>query len=317
MPRLIYTRFSPLALPVGALIGLVIVLGLAVPSFLTGSNANVMSGEAGPLLLASLGATFVVMIGSIDLSVGSTALLAGSIAAVLLARYPVGLWTVPLVLAVGCLTGLVNGIAYVYGRVPSFVVTLGTLSIFSGLGLNLIQGSPIPFTSNSVTYLAIGRLVPFLQNAGLWALIAWGIMVFLGSATKLGVYLYAIGGNEKVAVLSGIPVNTYKLLAFVLSGMTAALAGLMAVGQLSSGDPTLGSNYLLNSLAAIVIGGTSLSGGSGGVQRTLVGVLIITILDDGLNLLGVGTFTQQIISGAVIVLAAAVLMVRQRGQIVK
>jgi len=304
-------------IPLLALIGLISYFSIASPYFLTKANFLSMTQLVGPLLLVSLGATFVIVMGSIDLSVGSIALLSGSVTALLISNNNLGMKTIPIALAVGAGCGLINGLAFAYGRVPSFIVTLGTLSAFHGLGLRMINGSPIQFNDLAFSNLSIGQGIPSVANFALWAIVVWIAFMFLNFRTKFGRYIYAIGGGERVARLSGIAVDRYKIYAFVLSGTTAALAGLLSVGQLSSADPTLGSTFLLDSLAAIVIGGTALSGGVGGVHRTLLGVLIISVLDDGLNLLGVDEFTQEIITGAVIVCAAAVVMFNLRKMIVK
>jgi len=303
--------------PLAALLALVLYFSATTPSFLTRANFLALSELVGPLLLVSLGATFVMLTGSIDLSVGSVAMLAGSASAVLLSSTTAGLWVLPIAVGLGAACGLLNGVIFTYGRVPSFIVTLGALSVFQGIGLKLINGSPVPFDNAAFSNLAIGQLIPSVANVALWGVGLWAIGVFVGLRTKLGHYMYALGGSERVARLSGVAVDRYKVYPFILSGMTSAIAGLLSVAQLSSGGPTLGSSFLLDSLAAIVVGGTALTGGVGGVHRTLLGVLIISILDDGLNMRGIGEFTQEVIKGAVIVVAAAVVMIGQRKGIVK
>ena len=305
------------ALPIGALLAMIVYFAVRSDSFLTIGNLTVMTGQAGPLLLAALGATFVVVMGSIDLSVGSMAMICGSICAWVLVETSLGLWAIPIGLAAGTALGAANGLIVSYGKVPSFIATLGSLSILLGLGLLIIDGSPLPFFNTEFSNLAVGQAIPNIQNAGLWALIAWIVFVFVGFRTRFGLYVYAIGGDERVALLSGIQVNKYKIIAFALSGLTAAMAGVLMVGQLGSGGPSLGSSLLLDSLAAIVVGGTALSGGAGGVQRTLLGVLLITILANGLNQVGVDQFTQEIIKGAVIILAVAITMISRRGLVIK
>lgn len=309
--------FVESVVPVAALLALVIYFSATTQSFLTKANFLVLTETIGPLLLVSLGATFVVITGSIDLSVGSVAMLSGSVTAVLLANTGAGLWVLPIAVAVGALCGLISGVIFSYGRVPSFIVTLGALSVFQGIGLLLINGSPVPFDNVAFSNLAIGQLVPSVGNVALWGIGLWAVSVFVCLRTKFGHYMYAIGGSERVARLSGVAVDRYKVYPFIWSGMTSAIAGLLSVAQLSSGGPTLGTGFLLDSLAAIVVGGTALTGGVGGVHRTLLGVLIISILDDGLNMRGVGEFSQEVIKGAVIIVAAAVVMIGQRKGIVK
>jgi ribose transport system permease protein len=317
LPRVDRRFWLNTVLPLAALVGMVVYFGIRAPTFLTLSNFTVMTGQAGPLLLASLGATLVIIMGSIDLSVGSITLFTGAVAAWFLANTDLGLLVIPIALACGAAAGLVSGVVFAYARVPSFITTLGMLSILSGIGLIIIDGSPLPFINPTFSNMAIGRVIPNVQNAGLWGIAIWLIMVFVAFRTRLGLYMYAIGGNERVARLSGIPVDRYKVYAFVISALTAACAGILGVAQLGSGGPTLGSSLLLDSLAAIVVGGTALSGGVGGVHRTLLGVLIVTILANGLNQLGVGEFEQEIVKGTVIIVAVAITMVLQRRLIVK
>lgn len=304
-------------LPVSALVVMVVVFTLTSDNFLTGQNLTSMTGQAGPLLLAALGATFVVVAGSIDLSVGSTALLAGAVAAWLLANEEIGFWAVPIALGVGAAAGTVSGALVAVGRVPSFVATLGMLSVLSGLALTVLDGSPISFESESISRLSTGQLIPNVQNAGLVALLVWAVLLAVGSLTRFGLYVAAVGCGERVADLSGLPVRRLKVAVFALSGVTAALAGVLSIGQLGSGGPTLGSSFLLDSLAAIVVGGTALAGGFGGVHRTLLGVLLITVLANGLNQLGTGEYLQQVIKGAVVVAAVLLTTASRRSGIVK
>lgn len=307
---------SALLAPAG-LVVLIVYFTLRSDTFLSWANLTALSGQAGPLLFASLGATFVVLMGSIDLSVGAVALFSGSVAAWLLANGHLGAGAVPAAIATGAAVGAVTGAVVAYGGVPSFVATLGAMSILTGLALKLIDGRPLPFISPGTTDLAIGQIVPNLQNAGLWALVVWAVFVVIGLRSRFGLYAYAIGGGEAVARLSGVPVRRYKVAAFALSGATAACAGVLGVAQLGSGGPTVGSTLLLDSLAAIVVAGTSLSGGRGGVHRTLLGVLLIAILANGLNQVGADEYTQQIIKGGVIVGAVALAVTRRNGEAAK
>lgn len=306
------TALAPVALVV-----LVVAFAVRSDTFLSWANVTALSGQAGPLLFASLGATFVVLMGSIDLSVGAIALFSGSVAAWLLANHHLGGAAVPAAIAVGAAIGAVNGVVCAYGGVPSFIATLGAMSVLTGFALKILDGKPLPFTSPATTDLAIGQTVGHVQNAGLWALVAWALFVVVGLRTRFGLYAYAIGGGEPVARLSGVPVRACKVLAFALSGATAACAGVLGVAQLGSGGPTVGSTLLLDSLAAIVVAGTSLSGGRGGVHRTLLGVLLISILANGLNQVGADDETQQIIKGAVIVGAVLLARTRRPGEVTK
>lgn len=220
-------------------------------------------------------------------------------------------------IAVGAALGLVNGLVLSWGRVPSFIATLGTLSLFAGLGLTILKGSQISFDEIAIQDLAVGQLIPNVQNAALFALVALALLWFLARRTRFGLYTYAIGGNERVVELAGVRTKRIKTGVFVLSGVTAGLAGLLLTAQLGAAGPSLGSTLLLDSFAAIVIGGTALSGGVGGVHRTVLGVLILSVLSNGLNQVGAADYTQTIIKGLVIVVAAAFTMASTRRLIVK
>jgi ribose transport system permease protein len=305
-------------LPLAALLALIVYFSVRAEAFLTAANLTLISGQAGILLLASLGATLVIVAGSVDLSVGSIALLTG---AVLASSINAGIGNPVLVLliaiVVGAAIGLLNGVVFAYGRVPSFIATLGTLSVFAGIGLTILQGSTINFTDQGIRDLAIGQLIPNVQNAALIAIVALGFVWFFARRTRFGLYVYAIGGNERVVELAGVRTRRVKVLILIVSGITAGLAGLLLTAQLGAAGPTTGSTILLDSVAAIVIGGTALSGGVGGVGRTVLGVLILTVLSNGLNQIGAADYTQTIIKGLVIIVAAVFTMASQRKLIVK
>jgi ribose transport system permease protein len=305
-------------LPLAALLALFVFFSVRAEAFLSAANLTLISGQAGILLLASLGATLVIIAGSVDLSVGSIALLTGAVVALSInTGFGNPIVVLLIAIAVGALIGLINGVVFAYGRVPSFIATLGTLSLFAGIGLSILQGSTINFTNQAVRDLAIGQFIPNVQNAALVALAAFLVVWFFARRTRLGLYVYAVGGNERVVELAGVRTRRVKVLILIVSGITAGLAGLLLTAQLGAAGPTLGSTILLDSIAAIVIGGTALSGGVGGVGRTVLGVLILTVLSNGLNQIGAADYTQTIIKGLVIIVAAVFTMASQRKLIVK
>jgi ribose transport system permease protein len=305
-------------LPLAALLALIVYFSVRAEAFLSAANLTLISGQAGILLLASLGATLVIIAGSVDLSVGSIALLTGAVLASLINAGIGNPILVSLIaIVVGAAIGLVNGVVFAYGRVPSFIATLGTLSLFAGIGLTILQGSTINFTDQGIRDLAIGQLIPNIQNAALIAVVAFLVVWFFARRTRFGLYVYAVGGNERVVELAGVSTRRVKVLILVVSGITAGLAGLLLTAQLGAAGPTTGSTILLDSVAAIVIGGTALSGGVGGVGRTVLGVLILTVLSNGLNQIGAADYTQTIIKGLVIIVAAVFTMASQRKLIVK
>jgi ribose transport system permease protein len=300
-------------LPIGVVVALVVIFSLSSEAFFTVRNFTAISGQASTLLIACLGASFVVLMGSIDLSVGAVVLLVGAVTVKVLNLGDVGAFALLVAIGFGALLGALNGAIFVIGRIPSFVVTLGMLSVFTGTAWSILEGRALRFTSYDFEDLAIGQLIPAVPNIALFALGFWALMALVGFHTRFGRYMYIIGGGEAVAATTGIPVKRYKLYAFMLSGAMAGLAGALAVARLGAAGPTLGQDLLLNTLAAIVVGGTSLSGGVGGVHRTLIGVLIIALLDNGLNLMGVDQYAQMVIKGAVVVVA--VLIGQDRGKV--
>jgi len=304
-------------LPIAVVVGLIIFFSLATESFFTLRNMTGILGQASTLLIACLGASFVILMGSIDLSVGAIVLLVGSVTVLALNAFGLGAEAILLSLIVGAALGAINGAIYSLGRIPSFVVTLGTLSVFTGAAWQLLEGRALRFASSSFENLAIGQLIPSIPNIALFAVGMWLVMSLVGQGTRFGRYMYIIGGGEGVARTVGIPITRYKIYAFMVSGLMAGLAGALAVARLGAAGPTLGQELLLNSLAAIVVGGTSLSGGVGGVHRTLIGVAIIALLDNGLNLMGVNQYTQMVIKGAVVVIAVLIGQERGKSLVVK
>jgi ribose transport system permease protein len=304
-------------LPIGVVVALGLFFSFASSAFPTVRNLTILSAQASTLLIVCIGATFVVLMGSIDLSVGAVVLLVGAVSVKIQNATGIGGTIVLVAVILGGVLGLINGMVYAYGAVPSFVVTLGSLSIFNGLGLQILQGRAISVNSDALDTIAIGQWIPPIQNNAICAIAVWGIGVLIAQRTRFGRYMYLIGGGELVARNSGVPVRRYKLYAFILSGSIAGFGGILAVARLSAAGPTLGEDLLLNSLAAIVVGGTSLSGGVGGPHRTLLGVLIISILDNGLNLLGITAYPQLVIKGAVVISAVLVSQTRRQGLLIK
>ncbi len=300
-------------LPIMVVVLLAGFFSIATDAFFSLRNMTALSGQASTLLIACLGASFVILMGSIDLSVGAVVLLVGAVTVKLLNVWDIGVAAPLFALAFGAFLGAINGVIFAFGRIPSFVVTLGSLSVFTGAAWEILQGRAVGYRSYAFEDLAIGQLIPYLQNIALFALGAWLILSLVGFKTRFGRYMYIIGGGEAVAATVGIPVRRFKIYAFTLSGALAGFGGALAVARLGAAGPTLGQDLLLNSLAAIVVGGTSLSGGVGGVHRTLLGVLIITFLDNGLNLMGVNQYSQMMIKGLVVI--AAVLVGQDRSKL--
>ncbi|MEU3649933.1 ABC transporter permease [Lentzea sp. NPDC034063] len=288
----------------GALAGLVIlalVIAIMQPAFLNAQNLLNVGVQAAVIAIMAFGMTFVVVAGGIDLSVGSIAALAAMVGA--LTAGPVGL-------LVGALCGLVNGALVSYGKLPPFIATLAMLSVARGLTLVFSEGQPHE-TDALVTFLG-SNLAPMVPLPLLLMLAFFGITGLILTRTNLGRRMYAIGGNEEAAKLSGIDVRKQKLWIYALSGLFAAAAGLVLAGRLGSAGPQAAAGYELDAIAAVVIGGASLSGGVGRATGTLVGALVLAVLRNGLNLLQVPPFWQQVVIGVVIALAALLDSLRRR-----
>ncbi|WP_044957158.1 ABC transporter permease [Halarchaeum acidiphilum] len=298
------------------LVILVVLFSALSPSFLTFGNVvdSIMMNST-ILLLVALAGTFPILEQSIDLSVAANLGLSGVLTAMAVNHFGVvGILVGPLV---GLLAGLVNGVVFAKGKIPSFLVTLGTQSVLMGIALLLTNGSSQPFRNPLVQQFAIGNVVPSVPNLVIWGLVFYVITVFVAFYTPFGRYCYALGESEKVTELSGVQVDRYKIGVFVLSGLLCGIAGALLTARISSGAAGMGSGLLLQSIAGVVMGGTALTGGVGGPHRTLIGVLVIGVLENGMNLIGIGSFVQQIVLGVVVVLAVAMSMDREKIDIVK
>ena len=303
--------------PVAALVLLIIVFTIANPKFLTGSNFMNILRQFSVLLVAGLGATFIIIMGSIDLSVGSIVTMCGVVAALLVMQAGFGPWAFFIAPFFGLVAGALNGAIFAYWRLPSFLVTLGTLSIVRGATLLRIEGAPVPIYNDSFANLVTGTALGPIPNIALWALGALVICTIIAFRTRFGRYLFAIGGGERVAKLAGLPVNRYKMYAFMVAGLLAGLAGVLLAGRIGAGTGQMGEEYLLDAIAAVVMGGTALTGGQGGPHRTLLGVLVITVLSNGLNVAGVDFYWQIIVKGIVVIAAVAITLDRSKVQIMK
>ena len=310
------SRFRVALLPLVSIVALVIYFTAVNPLFFSASNALNIGRQSSVLLLVSLAETVVILIGSIDLSVGALVTLTGILTALTvdtLGAFGGGLVGV----AAGAFVGLANGLLVTMLRVPSFLVTLGVLSILSGVTNQISQGQSILFANTLLPSLVNNAPVFGVPNVIWFGLGAAAILTIVAFKTKLGRYLYALGGGEVVAAHAGVPVTLYKVLAFVLSGAICGFSGVMLTGQVGAGTPTAGSGLLLNSIAAVVMGGTALSGGIGGPHRTLLGVLVIAILTNGMDVTEVNSFTQDIVKGAVIILAVSLTIDRSKYSFIK
>lgn len=294
-----------------ALIVLVIAMSALSGDFLTADNLLNVGVQAAVTAILAFGVTFVIVSAGIDLSVGSVAALSATVLAwsATEAGIPVAL-AVVLAVATGIACGLVNGFLVSYGKLPPFIATLAMLSVARGLSLVISQGSPIAFP-DSVSHLGdtLGGWLP----VPVLVMIVMGLLTaFVLGRTYIGRSMYAIGGNEEAARLSGLRVKKQKLAIYAFSGLFAAAAGIVLASRLASAQPQAAQGYELDAIAAVVIGGASLAGGTGKASGTLIGALILAVLRNGLNLLSVSAFWQQVVIGVVIALAVLFDTVRRK-----
>lgn len=292
----------------GTLLGLLLLCGvmwLLTPFFLTISNLLNIAQQTSINAIIAVGMTFVIISAGIDLSVGSIVAFAGVVmASALQAGIPLPL-AITAGLITGTLCGIINGVLITFGKLPPFIATLGMMSVARGAALVYAEGRPISGFEANLRNFAMGEflLVPLPV---LMMLVIYLAAHFVLQHTKFGRYTYAMGGNEEATKLSGVNVRFHKTMVYALSGLMSAIAAIILTARLNSAQPIAGMMYELDAIAATVIGGTSLMGGEGSVLGTLIGALIMGVLRNGLNLLGVSSFLQQIIIGAVIIIAVLV-----------
>ena len=317
--------------PFIALLLLVTYLSIATPHFLRASNMVNITRQSAITAILAVGQTFVILSAGIDLSVGAVAAISGSVAAVLMTQQlqiggltigPLHFWVgLPIALVIGILAGLLNGFVITRGHIPDFIATLGTSATLRGIALLVTGGLPVPshltatelkgYLPDEMIWLGGGSVLG-IPVAGLIALLTviagWYILRYIA----LGRSIYAVGGNREAARVSGINVDKTKIWVYIFSGLMAAIAGFVLAGRLNSANALMGEGEELRSIAAVVIGGTNLFGGEGGVLGSLIGALIMGVLGNGMNLLNVSAFWQRVIQGVVIILVVVFDQWRRR-----
>ncbi|GAB3492467.1 sugar ABC transporter permease [Spirosoma knui] len=289
-----------------------VALSLITPRFLTVSNLMIIVTQVSINALLAFGVTFVIITGGIDLSLGSMVAVTGVVAALFAKSdaYPV---IVPILIGLlsGVLFGAFNGFVITRSKVPPFIVTLGTMTIGRGLALILSKGRPISNLSDSFNFIGGGQVLgvpmPIIILIGMF-LVCYVIL----NKTVLGRYMYAVGGNEQAAKASGIQLGKVKLAVYTMSGLLAALAGIVLTSRITTGQPNAGAGFELDAIAAAIIGGTSTSGGTGTMTGTLIGALLIGVISNGLDLLNVSSYYQQVVMGVIIIGAVVLDSVNQK-----
>lgn len=302
-------------MPVIALVALLAALTLADPEFLTERSLSALVRTSAPLVVLAAGATLVVLCGGIDLSIAALASLSTVFFALWLPDLG-GLTTVAVIAAAGAI-GALQGTAHVVLRIPSFIVTLGGMSIFSSIALVISDAGPIRVVDRDATRWLTMYVAGYVPMAFAVALVVVAAIALVLRVTPLQSYLTATGYSESAARLAGTPVDLVKIGAFTVSGACAGLAAIMLVSRNFSGSPTMADNLLLPAVAAIVVGGTAITGGHGSLWRSLAGALVITLLRVGLPIVGVPSAYEQILYGVIIVVAVALTLDRSKVLIIK
>ena len=291
-----------------ALIILMAVITIINSNFLTANNLLNLLLQVTSNALIAFGMTFVILTGGIDLSVGSILALSSALTAGLLGSgMPVTL-AILISFILGCILGMMNGLLISYGKLAPFIVTLATMTIFRGATLVYTNGNPITKgLSDTFLFQFLGQgYIVGIPFPVIIMFIVFIVLYVLLHKTAFGKSVYAIGGNEKAAYISGVKLNKVKIIIYSISGIMASISGLIITSRLSSAQPTAGVSYEMDAIAAVVLGGTSLSGGKGRILGTLIGALIIGVLNNGLNIIGVSAFWQQVVKGVVILIAVLI-----------
>ena len=293
--------------PLLALIVLIIFVSVLSPSFLSLTNLMNLMRQVSTNALIAFGMTFVIITGGIDLSVGSTLALSSAIMAGMIVNGIDPLIAMTVSLIAGFILGAVNGLLITKGKLVPFIATLATMTIYRGATLVLTDGKPITGLDETFIFQFMGRGYFFgIPFPIVITLVVFALLFVLLHKMSFGRKTFAIGGNEKASFIAGVKSNKIKIFVYSISGVLASLAGIILTSRLNSAQPTAGESYEMDAIASVVLGGTSMSGGKGRIFGTLIGALIIGTLNNGLNLLGVSTFYQQIVKGIVIIIAVLI-----------
>ncbi|TCP96288.1 ribose ABC transporter membrane protein [Cricetibacter osteomyelitidis] len=289
-----------------ALLILIAIVSIINPDFFSMDNILNILRQTSVNAIIAVGMTFVILIAGIDLSVGSVLALTGAVAASMVSAEISVFVVIPAILLFGTLLGSISGIIVAKGKVQAFIATLVTMTLLRGVTMVYTDGRPIStgFSDSADVFAYLGTGYLFGIPVPIWLMtIVFGVAWYILKHTRIGRYIYALGGNEAATQLSGINVNKVKVFVFAASGFLSALAGLIVTSRLSSAQPTAGVSYELDAIAAVVVGGTSLMGGKGRVMGTLIGALIIGFLNNALNLLDISSYYQMIAKALVILIA--------------
>ena len=306
--------------PLGVLIVLLIVLYIINPLFLSPINLANLARQTSILLILAIGQMYIIMMGSIDLSVEGnmalTSVLIGLLAKNIFNSNDYGLLAVLAAVAAGTLMGFVNGFLHTKLRIPGFMATLGMSYVGIGLGTWISRGMNLPIQDKMILSWARGNIagIPYLAFFGI---IMLGLGIFLERYTRFGRYVFAIGGAEDRAKLVGIPIDRYKIIAFTIAGFFFSIAGILNSARIGAGASNSGVGQMFAAITAVAVGGTALSGGTGGVFQTLIGAVIVIVINNGMVLAGVHNFAQMAVQGVIITIAVILTLDRSKMPFVK
>ena len=291
-----------------------VIISFATDKFLSGTNIISVLRQISINTFIALGMTLIIILGHIDLSVGAIFAMSGTLTVGFIVNQgmPIGV-AIVLGLLLGTLTGFISGFIVSTFRVPAFIITMAMMNVASGIAYVYSGGQSTRITDKFFINIGTGYLFKVIPLPVVYMVILIAVIAFLLNKTKFGTYVYAIGGNREAARLSGVPIKKVEIIVFTLSGALSAFAGLVLCSRMYSGQPSVGSGYELDAIAACVLGGTSMSGGKGRISGTVFGAMVIGIISNGLNLIGVSSYWQLIIKGLII--ACAVLLDVQKGKI--
>ena len=297
---------------------IIVIMSFASPAFLSQDNIFNILRQIAPTAIIAFGMTFAILIGGIDLSVGSVQGFAGMAAVVAIITFGLPVWLGVIVgLTVGIVCGLFNGTMIALTKMPPFIVTMSMMSIARGFTYIISGGAPIRILIPEYNIIGTGVLGPFSYPL-IYAIVLFAIFWFVLNQTKFGRHVYAVGGNQTAASFCGISIKKVQIIVFAISGFLAGVTGIFLTARLFTGQPTLGMGAELDAIAAVVIGGTSFSGGRGRLFGTFLGAILIGIIGNGMNLLNVSTFAQMVTRGFIILIAVGLDMyTRSRTQRVK
>lgn len=299
---------------IGVLVILCVIVALATDKFLTANNIISVLRQISINTYIALGMTFVVILGHIDLAVGAIVALSGTLTVgfVVNQGMPIGV-AIVIGILMGTVVGLIDGVVISKFRVPAFIITMAMMNVCNGIAYVYSGGQSTRITDQFFIEIGTGYLFHVIPLPVIYMVLLIIVFSFLLSKTKFGTYVYAIGGNREAARLSGVPIRKVEIIVFTISGTLSAFAGLVLASRMYSGQPSVGSGYEMDAIAACVLGGTSMAGGRGRISGTVIGAMVIGVISNGLNLIGVSSYWQLIVKGLII--ACAVVLDSQKGSL--